>query len=226
MLSYSEDEFFILKSFLEKTRGQPVSDEEIHGLLCRFGSLCGVVESGRHMLEKAGLNRQEAQLLSLIPELTRYVQRDENGSRPKLDRLASSTGYLQSLFLGVHIERFYALCLNDGGRLLSAKMLQQGTFDESPFYLDALLKRVIDDNATAVILTHNHPAGSLYPSEADLVCTNRAQNALTVMDVCLLDHVIVADGQCVSLRQNGYMVMPELQNMRAAGLCQHWLDGL
>ena len=201
----SIDETMYLQRMLEQLRGKTAEEEEAKHLLDVFGSLNGVLEAGEHMLIKAGLAQQEAHMLALLPDLTRYIQRHAGGDHPKLNKLSTASDYCKSLFMGIHIEKFYVLCLSDSGRLLRCALLQQGTFDETPFYLDALLRQAIETRASALVLTHNHPAGSVYPSKADLHCTQSAQNALQAMGICLLDHIIVAAGKCVSLRYNGYM---------------------
>ena len=219
-----EEDRLALERFLRIMRKKAVVADEAERLFNMFGSLDGILESGEHMLEKAGADSKEAHALALIPELSRYMRKTSQGEHPVFRTLTTTVDYLKALYMGVHVEQFHALCLNAGGRLLDSAMLQEGTVDESPFYLDALLRYVITNNADAVILSHNHPAGSIYPSEADIISTTTAASALNVMGVYLMDHVIVAAGRCISLRQNGYLTSKAPKYGRAKGLYQGWLD--
>ena len=192
----------------------------MHRLMLRFASPAGILEASQHELCKEDLKTAEAQLLSLMPGLTRYIARSAFGEGPRLDNVVKAAAYLKALYIGLPIEQFYLLCLDASGRLIEVRRLQSGTIDETPFYLGSVLQCVVDSGAFAVVLSHNHPGGTLYPSDADLRCTNDAERALKLIGIRLVDHIIIADGQAVSFRQNGYLTADPAFN---DGLSVRWL---
>lgn len=191
----------------------------------RFASPSGALESSVYALTAEGLNESEAQLLKLIPDLTRYTMRERFGDHPRLDKLSIAGEYLKTLYVGVPIEQFNVLYLDDSGRLIQCKTLQKGNVDETPFYLEHLLQDVIFTGADAIVLSHNHPGGTLKASRADTQCTANAIAALAPIGVLLLDHIIVADDLAVSLRGNGF-IDHHIWNAQdsSSALLQHWVD--
>lgn len=191
----------------------------------RFLSAGGILESATPQLVSAGLTEPEAQLFDLIPDLTRHVTRMKFGERPVINRLSVAGEYLKTLYTGVPIEQFYALYLNASGRLIQCKLLQKGSVDEAPFYLDQVLQDVILTGAEAIVLSHNHPGGTLRPSKADLRCTLNAISALYSLNVPLLDHIIIADDQAVSLRDNAFVPIALWINQDpSSALLRNWLQ--
>ena len=195
------------------------------GLLQRFLSPSGILESSVYNLTAEGLAEADAQLLKLIPDLTRYTMREQFGDHPKLDRLSLAGEYLKTLYVGVPIEQFNVLYMDDSGRLIECRNLQSGNVDETPFYLEHLLQDVIFTEADAVVLSHNHPGGTLRPSRADVQCTDHAIHALSSIGVMLLDHIIIADNQAISLRGNGF-INHQHWNAQNPGssLLRSWID--
>ena len=179
--------------------------ETTEALLRRYVSAGAILEAGERQLSSTALSASEAKLLALIPALTRSIERSSWGEHPLLNNVRDCTRYLHARFLGVPYERFYALSLDEDGTLIRSTLLAQGTLDETPFYLGGLLKCAVDTDARAMVLSHNHPGGTLQPSRADIACTAEAREALTMLGIPLIDHIIVADGRGVSFRQNGFL---------------------
>lgn len=190
---------------LNKVRHSRDASETANALFNRFLSTAGMLESGQELLAREGLSIKEAQLLALIPPLARYAMRTQYGAHPRLASLNAAAGYLQTVYIGVPIEQFFVLCLDAGGYLIRCLLLQKGTVDETPFYLPHLLKASIETRAAAVILAHNHPGGTRRPSLADVECTREALSALQALRIPMLDHLIVAGGEVVSLREGGWI---------------------
>ena len=147
------------------------SGEILAGLEQHFPGPAGVLDANAFELRREGLSESEAQLLSLIPDLTRYSRRHEYKPHPKLATLSSAAEFAQTLYIGVSIEQFYVLCLDSAGKLIECRFLQQGTVDETPFYISHLLQAAVTSGAQAIVLCHNHPAGTLRPSNADIQST-------------------------------------------------------
>lgn len=90
-------------------------------------------------------------------------------------------------------------------RVLGFEALFQGTIDGAVVYPRQVVKRALAYNAAALILCHNHPSGSVEPSAADRKLTKILQKALEVVDVRVLDHIIVGDGDPLSMAEYGWM---------------------
>lgn len=209
---------------LDKVRHSRNASETANALFARFLSAAGMLESGPELLSREGLNDKEAQLLSLIPPLARYSMRTQYGAHPRLASLNAAAGYLQAVYIGVPIEQFFVLCLDASGYLIRCLLLQKGTVDETPFYLPHLLKVAIETHASAVILAHNHPGGTRRPSLADVECTKEALSALLALRIPMLDHLIAAGGEVVSLRETGWIDRSEWMRQDVTGaLNRLWL---
>lgn len=179
--------------------------EKMASLRWHFVSAEAMFRADAAMLEQLGLCSADALLLSLLPELSRCIQRQRLEEHPVLANLSQAANYIITLYHGLQVERFYLLCLDARGRLRERIMMQQGTADGALFSQRQMLSEAIRTNASAVIISHNHPGMTLRPSEEDLRCTRDALRALGVVGIPLLDHIIIAGRKAVSLRQNGFI---------------------
>jgi DNA repair protein RadC len=87
--------------------------------------------------------------------------------------------------------------------LIRFEELFRGTIDGASVHPREVVKQALARNATSVILAHNHPSGVAEPSQADEVITTRLRDALALVDIRVLDHLIVGDGTCTSLAERG-----------------------
>ena len=102
-------------------------------------------------------------------------------------------------------ETFMALFLDTHYRLLSAEVLFVGSVDSAPVYTRVVASRALAHQASSVVVAHNHPSGVLTPSHSDVAVTQKLSKALMLLDIRLLDHLTVAEGRCVSLRNLGFV---------------------
>ena len=177
----------------------------VETLRSRFGTVNAMFSADAHVLEKAGLHPHDALLISSIPSIVRFADRTGYDKKYRLDRIDPAGKYLVSNFQGYEVEYFYVLHLDSRGRLIESTQLQEGMEDCSLFNLKKLLSEVMRVSPKAVILSHNHPGCTLRPSQEDINCTNEAIRALSVIGIPMLDHIIVAGKQAVSLRENGFI---------------------
>ena len=113
--------------------------------------------------------------------------------------------YLRLRLADKPFERFGCVFLDNRHRVLALAELFQGTIDGTSVYPRVVVQQALEANAAAVILFHNHPSGVAEPSQADERITRRLKSALELVDVRLLDHVIVAAGDSVSLAARGML---------------------
>ena len=111
--------------------------------------------------------------------------------------------YLQINLQGLQQEVFVCLFLDNQHRLLAKETLFRGTIDGASVYPREVAKRALFHNAAALIFAHNHPSGVAEPSQADIQITRRLKEALDLLGVRTLDHLIVGDGEITSLAENG-----------------------
>jgi len=111
--------------------------------------------------------------------------------------------YLIAQLRDIEHEVFACLFLDNRHRVMQFKTLFHGTIDGTSVYSREVVKQALKINAAAVIFTHNHPSGVAEPSEADTSLTRRLIDALKLVDIRVLDHIIVGNGQCVSFAQRG-----------------------
>ncbi|MEX7575511.1 RadC family protein [Pseudomonas aeruginosa] len=127
----------------------------------------------------------------------------------KMQRGASFTSpvavkeYLCAKLAGFEHEVFAVLFLDTQHRLIEYSELFRGTIDSASVYPREVLKEALRLNAAAVIISHNHPSGNPEPSEADKTLTQRLREALALVDVRTLDHIIVAGGSTISFAERG-----------------------
>ena len=171
-----------------------------HELLAQFGSLSAVLEAdASELLRVAGVGENTAALITLMPELFGYYQRNALGAKPVVTNLAEAKTYCESLFFGAHEEMAYVICLDQSGRVLHPALLRRGTVDEVNIYPREVVEAVIRYHAHSVVLAHNHPGGSPNPSQADVDSTTRIARALRSIDVSLMDHLIFSGSEVYSM---------------------------
>lgn len=175
-----------------------------HRLLERYGSLEGVFTAPAEDLEKVeGMGGSAALLLRLVPLLAEKSRERTDG--PVILNSTERAGeYLLRRFDGKKNELVYELCLDRKGKLLACKLLTEGDVNGAELNIRRLVENALLTNASAVILSHNHPSGVALPSREDFATTDRARAALEGVGIPMVDHIIVADGDFVSMRDSGY----------------------
>lgn len=118
--------------------------------------------------------------------------------------------YLQMQMMLLPIEQFRVIYVNNENRVLCDEVLSEGTEDQTAVYTRKIMQRCMQNNATGMIVVHNHPTGQMRPSNADLVITRSIAAASATLDLRLLDHVIVGVGEDLdkgyfSFRENGIL---------------------
>ena len=113
--------------------------------------------------------------------------------------------YLQLRLAGETCEHFGALYLNSQNRLIAFEILFRGTLTQTSVYPREVVRAALAHQAAAIVFAHNHPSGAVTPSRADEALTQTLKAALALVDVRLLDHVIVAPGQALSMAERGLL---------------------
>lgn len=157
------------------------------------------------IVKRSALRREEAALLSHVPNVLREIEKRSFVKHPRLGSMTAAAEYLTSILYGMKVECFHMLCLDKTGRLKENVLLNEGVYDASIFSLRLLLEELHRVKPDCIILCHNHPGGSFKPSQEDLDCTAEALYALTAEGVPMLDHFIVCNDGAASIRNNGFI---------------------
>lgn len=130
---------------------------------------------------------------------------EELTSRSVLDSPKAVSDFLKLHFAGQPHESFAVLYLDAQHALIAFEELFRGTLTQTSVYPREVLKRALHHEAAAVILSHNHPSGSTAPSRADELLTTTLRTALSMVDVRVVDHLIVAGGTSLSFAERGLL---------------------
>lgn len=181
------------------------TNELAHELIKRFGSLSGVFEAQASELEKInGVSHSTAMFLRSIPNISRYYLKDRWRDKPLIKDSLVLGNFLCDLFAGEKNEAFYVISLDSRCRLIKTDLIYRGTINETPIYPRMIVEIVLNNNASAVVLSHNHPSGNLSASEADIAMTKTMVDVLTALSVKVIDHVIVCGNRFSSMKSKGY----------------------
>jgi len=180
---------------------EALSDAELLAIFLRTGQqgLTAVDLARRQLAGSGGLRA----MLDLSPELgRRYLAEPLERGQP-LDNPDKAGQLLMAQLRGLPFEVFACLFLDNKHRLIAFEKLFQGTIDAAAVYPREVVRRAMEHNAAAVILAHNHPSGVAEPSQSDHAITRRLVEALGLVEVRVLDHLVIGDGGWVSLASRG-----------------------
>jgi len=175
-------------------------------LLARTGGLRQLVDLPLvDFLTLPGLGLARYAELQAALELTRRYFRTNLERRPAISGPDGAKDFLVAQFKSLRREVFACLFLDTRHQLIAFEVLFFGTLDATTVHPREVVKRVLELNAAAVILAHNHPSGVAEPSAADQALTRRLREALALVDVRVLDHIVAADGCAVSFADRGWL---------------------
>lgn len=174
--------------------------------LAQCGGLGGLLSAGRDVLcGVAGLGPAKAAQLQAILELARRALREEVQREAVFSSPQSVRDYLRLTLARREHEVFVALFLDSQHRLIAAEELFRGTLTQTSVYPREIVKRALALNAGAVIFAHNHPSGVAEPSRSDELLTASLRQALSLVDVRVLDHLVVAGTATTSFAERGLL---------------------
>lgn len=174
-------------------------------LIDHFGGLSDVFEAPYEALIDAGLTENQALFLKLIPDVTRVYYRD----RYERDDGPLDYENLPDLILPKYIglgseERILLILCDTKGKQCFCGFISEGNFENASLSIRKIVRLAVNCGATTAFLAHNHPSGVALPSADDVKATREIRSALAMVDVSLLDHFIVANGECISMAQSNF----------------------
>jgi DNA repair protein RadC len=187
------------------TRGSSALDLA-RQMLRNFESLRKLIAADRQRFcSEPGLGPARFAELQAAVEIARRQLSETLRAGPSLASPRATRDYLSARLRDLEHEVFCCLFLDKRHRLIQFEELFRGTIDGASVHPREIVKLALRRNSAAVIIAHNHPSGVAEPSQADELITQRVREALALVDIRLLDHIIVGDGACVSLAERGVL---------------------
>ena len=201
----------------------PVADTNdiAHNLIKECGGFVNVFHtSKKRLMSIDGVGEKTADYICSLGEFIQYYNTEKYNTDVFVLNSETSENYLCNLFDGKNRECCYMICLDPKNRIINQEMLFEGSFEsveldvayeqidiksyleecgKSDTELGKVLRSAVKSDASQVVFTHNHPSGILKPSNADLVTTQALEHTLFFAGIKMLDHIIVADGKCMSI---------------------------
>ncbi|MCL1901256.1 MAG: DNA repair protein RadC [Endomicrobia bacterium] len=189
---------FALFFAIERIDVKPLAKE----LIKKFGSVKQVLDADFEELMKfPGLSRHSAVFLTFLREMSGYYSYLDIKSPQSLGSPEAVVDYLITVLSGEKIEKFYVVLLDAGNKVIESKEIESGTVNKSIVMPRKIAEIALTNKASAVIIAHNHPGGTMKPSQHDIDATAAVKKALKALDISLLDHVIVSGNKYLSFRE-------------------------
>lgn len=175
-------------------------------LLSDFGNLKNVLNAlPEQFFQKPGMGQTKFIMLKAAIELGRRYFEEELPKGQLLNNSTLTKRFLMNQLKSHPHEVFACVFLDNQNRMICFEELFQGTLTEANVYPREVVKRALAHNAGKIILAHNHPSGNPHPSQADIDLTQSLKQALTLIDVQVIDHVVVGGTQTISLAEIGVL---------------------
>jgi len=175
-----------------------------HEMLSHFGSLQGLFSAPMGSFSLIhGLGPAKYAQLQAVLELANRALAEQLKENCTLNSPQAVKHYLQLLIGNKSFETFVVLFLDVKNRLIQSEELFRGSLTRASVYPREIVKRALHHNCAAVILAHNHPSGNTEPSSSDIELTNELNKALSLVDIKVLDHIVVASNQAHSFAEHG-----------------------
>ena len=175
-------------------------------LIDEFGGLRGLLRADQKAFcEAKGLGAAKYTQLAAVMEMARRNLDETLRRGDALESPEQTAGYLAMHLREKTREVFAALFLDNRHRVIAYEELFQGTVDGAQIHAREVVKRALELNACALIVAHNHPSGISEPSLSDQTVTRRLKAALAMVEVRLLDHMVIGDGEWASMADRGML---------------------
>ncbi|MEG2016477.1 MAG: DNA repair protein RadC [Oscillospiraceae bacterium] len=190
----------ILELLLFYTIPRRDTNELAHILINTFGSLSAVFDAPyEELLKIDGIGENTASLIKLITPLYGKYLEDKVSNGTIIDSTDAAGQYLTAKYIGVTNETSMLLCIDNKGRVINCDTISTGSIKMTEITSRKVVEIAIKNNASSVILAHNHPGGIAVPSSADVEVTRSLTKMLYSIDVKLKDHIIIADNEYFSM---------------------------
>ena len=171
-----------------------------------FGSFASVLNASPEELKQIkGIKDNSAALLCAVRTTALRIAKSRFSSVPVINDWNALIEYCTIDMGQRKNECLRIIFLDARNRLIKDEILQQGTIGQTPVYPREIAKRALDLGAVSIVMVHNHPACDMRPSQSDIQMTKAVQNALTPLDISLIDHIIISKSGHISFKACGFL---------------------
>lgn len=172
-------------------------------LLSRFKSINGVLDADNKDLQSInGISKHTALFLNLLKDISVLYMEKRMFGRDLLSSPQVVYDYLKVSLKGLMDEGFKMLFMDSRNQLIAMETLKNGTVNQTIVFPRKIVERALYHHAVGVLIAHNHPSGSLEPSQEDQDVTKDIREALKTVDITLLDHIIIGGNEFFSFKEN------------------------
>lgn len=184
-----------------------------HALLEYFGSFNAVLDATpKELMKVEGVGENIAMFLSLMKETWRYYNVQSAQTNKSLTTVEQCGDYLLPYFVNRDVETVFLLCLDAKCKVICCRLIGEGSVNSASISVRKIVETALNVNATSVVLAHNHPSGVAIPSLEDIQTTKCVARALHAVEIVLVDHIVVAENDYVSISMSGGYSIGENQN--------------
>lgn len=199
--SATESASTLIMAFLSQFYPVSVASAHASRLIEQFGTIASLLRrSAEELVRVVPLSDEAIFMLKVVHRVIASVLREPVENRPVIGTHAALYEYLKFTMIDDGMEACRVLFLNGKNILIKDERHSTGSIDHCPMYPREIVKRVLELNAVALIIVHNHPSGDATPSDLDIAMTRQLYQVLDHMGIKLHDHVIVGKNGCVSFR--------------------------
>lgn len=178
-----------------------------HRLIEAFGSLSGVFDATPEELMKvSGVGESTAILISMIPQMARKYLEDKADAVNVVGGCGDIGAYLLPKFVGRTNEALMMVSIDNKNKVISCSVVAEGTVDSAKVSRRKVMEEAMKVKATRVVLAHNHPRGVAVPSAEDVAMTREIGRLFAQVGIELVDHIIIADDDYVSMAASGFAI--------------------
>ncbi len=172
-----------------------------HALLDRFGCLQGILQATpQQLMDVKGIGEHTAVLLSLCGTMVRKCGEELRPIGSQLQTPEDFGNFLLPRYWGESNEAVFLISMNNRNEVLNCSLITRGSINAAEVNIRLILQQALLDNATRIVISHCHPSGHALPSRADITTTVKLATMVSGAGISLIDHIIVADGDFVSMR--------------------------
>lgn len=198
---YEKLEFALIFA-LPRQDTKPIAKE----LIDAFGSLKQVLDaSPAELLKIKGISNHTALYVAFLKHFSSLYYFLNAKEKDLISTTKYAGQYLISLLSGEKVEKVYVLILDSSNCLIKSVLLESGVVNKAAIIPRKVVESALENKASSIILSHNHPGGLLKPSASDIECTRLIKKALDTMEIAFHDHIIIAGNLYFSFRENKIM---------------------
>ena len=182
------------------------TNEVAHALLDRFGGLEAVFNASIEELQTVpGVGPPTALFISLFRQLPRRFEINRTRSMKTITSPEDAGAYFLPRLRGETNEKLFLLCLDTQKRMLDCVEIASGSINDVQVSIRKIAETAIKSRASSVILAHNHPDGTARPSKEDELTTRSIANALHLLNIPVVDHIVVGADEYISFAKSGLL---------------------